>query len=239
MFDFADVRAVTFDCWGTLIRDRDMDAATARREAAIRRLLGVDEQRATALLEEAWDRHRDAWRSVATFGPGRMATYCVETAGDPSDEATLAELTLEFEEATLETGVDATPGAEETLEKLAAAGVRRALVCDTGMTPGRVARRMLEELGLEHRLEFLAFSDEVGVPKPDGAIFAKALAELGTKPEHALHAGDLKRTDVAGARALGMRTVRVRGAHDDKTELPDADAVIEILPELLPLLGLS
>ena len=51
MFD--GVRAVTFDCWGTLIRDRDMAAATALREAAIRRLLGVDEEQARALIREA------------------------------------------------------------------------------------------------------------------------------------------------------------------------------------------
>ena len=136
MFD--GVRAVTFDCWGTLIRDRDMTAATALREAAIRRLLGVDEERATALLKDAWDRHHDAWTSVGTFGPGRMAAYCVGAAGDPDDRATLTDLTREFEEATLETGVDATPGARKTLARLEAAGIRRALVCDTGMTPGRV-----------------------------------------------------------------------------------------------------
>src|SRR5437763_8412707 len=173
MFD--GIRAVTFDCWGTLIRDRDMAAATALREAAIRRLLGVDEERATVLLKEAWDPHHGAWTNVGTFGPGRMAAYCVEAAGDVHDEATLTQLTLAFEEATLETGVDATPGARQTLAKLEATGVRRALVCDTGMTPGRVVRTMLEELDLEPHLEFLAFSDEVGVPKPDAAIFAKAL----------------------------------------------------------------
>jgi FMN phosphatase YigB (HAD superfamily) len=235
---FDDVRAVTFDCWGTLIRDRDTVAATALREAAIHRLLGVDAERATALLREAWDRHHEAWTNIGMFGPGRMAAHCVEAAGDPADEETLAELTLEFEEATLETGVDATPGAREALARLEAAGIRRALVCDTGMTPGRVVRTMLDGLGIESHLEFLAFSDEVGVPKPDPAIFAKALAELGVKPEHAVHVGDLKRTDVGGARAFGMRTVRIRGAHDDKTELPEADAVIEVLPELLALLGL-
>ena len=75
---------------------------------------------------------------------------------------------------------------------------------------------MLEDLGLEPHLEFLAFSDEVGVPKPDPAIFAKALAELGAKPERAVHVGDLKRTDVAGARAFGhgpMPLAKVVSAH--------------------------
>jgi putative hydrolase of the HAD superfamily len=233
---FDGVRAVTFDCWATLIRDRDWDAATERRAAAITRLLGVDATRARALLQEAWERHHDAWREVSTFGPGRMAAYCAEASG-VDDEEVLAELTAEFEEATLATGVDSVEGARDTLRLMQEAGVRRALVCDTGMTPGRVVRWMLGDAGLLPHLEVLCFSDEVGVPKPDPGIFAKALAELGVKPEEALHIGDLKRTDIAGARAYGMRTVRFRGVHDDRSELPDADAVLDRLVDLPGLLG--
>jgi FMN phosphatase YigB (HAD superfamily) len=230
------IRAVTFDCWATLIRDRDFDAATRRREEAIRRLLGADDPRAASLLNEAWERHHDAWKGVATFGPGRMAAFCAEQLG-VDDADVVAELTAEFEEATMATGVEAVEGAEHTLRSLEAAGLRRALVCDTGMTPGRVVRWMLGDVGLLPYLEVLCFSDEVGVPKPDAGIFAKALAELGVKPEEAVHVGDLKRTDVAGARAFGMAAVRFRGAHDDRSELPDADAVLDHLPELLDLLA--
>jgi FMN phosphatase YigB (HAD superfamily) len=38
-----------------------------------------------------------------------------------------------------------------------------------------------------------------------------------------MHVGDLRRTDIAGASALGMRTVRYRALHDD----PDVDGGIE------------
>jgi putative hydrolase of the HAD superfamily len=235
---FLGIRAVTFDCWATLIRDRDLAAATLLREQAITRLLSVDEARAKALLGEAWDRHHDAWKQVGTFGPGRMAVYCVEQLGI-DDADLLAELTAEFEEATLATGVDAVEGAKETLQALQEAGIRRGLVCDTGMTPGRVVRWMLGDTGLVPFLEVLCFSDEVGVPKPDPGIFAKALAELGVKPGQALHVGDLKRTDIAGARSFGMAAVRFRGAHDDQSDLPEADAVLDRLPELLQLLGVQ
>ena len=230
------IRAVTFDCWATLIKDRDLPAATARREGAIVRLLGATPERARALLQEAWERHHDAWTSVTTFGPGRMASFCAEQQGTADDEV-LAELTAEFEEATLATGVDAVDGAKHTLEALRDAGIRRGLVCDTGMTPGRVVRWILGDLDLAPLLEVLCFSDEVGLPKPDPGVFAKALAELGVKPEEAVHVGDLKRTDIAGATAFGMRAVRFRGAHDDRSEAPDADVVIDRLPDLLPLLG--
>jgi putative hydrolase of the HAD superfamily len=228
--------AVTFDCWGTLIRDRDMDAAMARRERAITRLLGVDEQRAAGLLKEAWERHHDAWTRISQFGPGRMAVHCVRELG-VKDEGVLAELRAEFEEATLEVGVEAVDGVHETLGGLEARGIRRGLVCDTGMTPGRVVRRLLEDLGVASYLEVLGFSDEIGVPKPDRGIFATVLAELGAKPEESVHVGDLKRSDIAGALSFGMRAVRFRGVHDDASDLPDAAVVIDRLPDLLALVG--
>jgi putative hydrolase of the HAD superfamily len=82
-----------------------------------------------------------------------------------------------------------------------------------------------------------AFSDEVGVPKPDAAIFRAALDALGVPPEKALHVGDLRRTDVAGARDLAMRSVRIRASHDDLSPLPDADFVVDSHAVLRRLLG--
>jgi putative hydrolase of the HAD superfamily len=84
-----------------------------------------------------------------------------------------------------------------------------------------------------------AFSDEVGVYKPDPAIFARALTSLGDVPaDRALHVGDLRRTDIAGARAIGMTSVRYRGANDDDDEdLLDADHVIDHHLQLIPILA--
>jgi FMN phosphatase YigB (HAD superfamily) len=75
------------------------------------------------------------------------------------------------------------------------------------------------------------------VYKPDPAIFARALTSLGDVPaDRALHVGDLKRTDVAGARAFGMKSVRYRGANDDTEDLPDADHVIDHHTQLFGVL---
>jgi FMN phosphatase YigB (HAD superfamily) len=231
------IRAVTYDCWGTLLRDRDWTGAMARREGALRSLMGLDEKPASALLKEAGARHDDAWKQVETFGPGRMAAYCLEARG-VEDADLLARLTRAFEEASLEAGVAAVDGASETLEALAAAGIRRALVCDTGFTPGRVVRRLLADLGLASHLEALCFSDEVGVPKPGHDIFAKALAELGARPPEAVHIGDLKRTDIAGAHDIGMHAIRFRGVHDDCTDAPEAETVIDRHEQVLEVIGL-
>ena len=45
--------------------------------------------------------------------------------------------------------------------------------------------------------------------------------------EARLHVGDLRRSDVAGARAAGMRSVRFRGRNDDADEARSAAGVID------------
>ena len=84
----------------------------------------------------------------------------------------------------------------------------------------------------------LAFSDEVGAPKPDPRCFLAAIEPLGAEPKHVLHVGDLRRTDVAGARALGMRTARIRARNDDMSALEEADHVVDSHAELARLLGI-
>lgn len=210
----------------------------ADRAGALRRYLELDEQEAHDLLIEAWAKHDEAWKQVETFGPGRMAAYCLEARGISDDES-IAELTKEFEEASLKAGVEAVEGAGETLGALRDAGIRLALVCDTGFTPGRVVRHLLDEAGLLPYLEVQCFSDEVGVPKPGNEIFAKALAEMGVRPREAIHVGDLRRTDIAGARDIGMHAARFRGVHDDKSDAPEADIVLDDHRQLLEVLGLS
>lgn len=209
----------------------------ATRRSALRRFLDLTEEEAQSLLEEAWARHDDAWKQVETFGPGRMAAYCLEARGVFDDEP-ISQLTRKFEEASIEIGVDAVEGARETLAALAEAQIRRGLVCDTGFTPGRVVRQLLDDNGLLEYLEVLCFSDEVGVPKPGAEIFDKALAELGVRPPEAVHVGDLRRTDIAGAQSFGMHAVRFRGVHDDRSDSREARCVIDRHEELLDLLEL-
>jgi putative hydrolase of the HAD superfamily len=237
------LRAVTFDCWGTLIYERDAAqvhrlrveavARTARRGGAM-----LDADAARAVLDAAWRRHLEAWQAHRASGSAEMAAWVLEAlALEPAARSELVpELAGGLAEASLVAEIAALEGARETLEWLAAAGLRRALVCDTGFTPGRVVRRLLDRTGLLDLLEVLAFSDEVGVPKPEARIFEHALGALGTAPGAALHVGDLRRTDVAGARRLGMRSVRIRDHFDDSSEHAEADHVADSHAHLRELL---
>ena len=210
----------------------------ARRSSALRRFLDLSDEEARALIEEARARHDEAWKQVETFGPGRMAAYCLEAKGIFDDDR-IAKLTEEFELASTNAGVEAVEGAKETLEALRSKGIKLGLVCDTGFTPGKVVRQRLEDCELAEYLEVMCFSDEVGVPKPGQEIFAKALANLGVRPPEALHIGDLKRTDIAGAHDNGMHAVRFRGVHNDKTDATEAETVIDRHEQIFEVLGLD
>lgn len=83
--------------------------------------------------------------------------------------------------------------------------VRLGLCSNWSWTPAALA--ILEATGLRERLDALAISHDVGVRKPRPEIFTAALDALGVSPAETLHVGDNLEADVAGAAALGIRTV--------------------------------
>lgn len=244
--------AVTFDCWSTLIADHDWEATMRlrdRRLVEIAATVGIHlgEDRAHELITGSWEVHVAAWRRGEIFGARGAARWIASQIMDSGSPAAgsldhFAEsLRTSIEDATLWIGTRAVEGAAEALEALRVAGVTTALVCDTGFTPGRHVRKFLDEHGL--MLDHYLFSDEIGAPKPFPPIFEAALAATGSQPNQAIHIGDLRRTDIAGARAAGMATVRFAGVHDDgwgteDSEGEEADAVIRRWADFLPLVGL-
>lgn len=235
------IRAVTFDCWSTLIYEPDPRRSFALRVAACRDLLAAAGQARSALaveasLNQAWQRHHRAWVAGQVSGAPEVARWSLEQLEVRGVEALAPRLSAVLQEIQLGLGIAALEGARELLQDLRAAGVRRGLICDTGLTPGSVVRKLLGQAGLLDELEVLVFSDEAGVPKPHPRVFQQALEGLGASAAQALHVGDLRRTDVAGARGVGMASARIRDHHDDQSEHPEADHVVDSHAELRELL---
>jgi putative hydrolase of the HAD superfamily len=63
--------------------------------------------------------------------------------------------------------------------------------------------------GLLEHVDAVVTSAQVGVAKPDRAIFEYALSLAGAGPGEAVHVGDSLENDVAGARAAGIRPLLV------------------------------
>ncbi len=128
-----------------------------------------------------------------------------------SNEDAISATILEIENASLLADLELLPGVRETIPALAAAGYRLGIISDTSLTTGRILRSFLEKDGLLDCFTALTFSDETGYPKPDRRMFESTLAELGADPAQAVHVGDTPRTDIAGAKALGMVDHPLRG----------------------------
>lgn len=221
------IRAVTFDCWSTLIADRDFASATAARVRAIAEASQgrLDADAARALLDRAWRHHHHEWLDGRQYGSPGIARFVVDELGDQAVYGLLQEA---FEDAGRHGAIEEVPGAAAAVAALRERGIRTALICDAGLTPGRIVRDFLRDVGLLQHLEFCAFSDEIGVPKPSPKMFEAALSAIDTSPKDAVHVGDLLRTDVDGARAFGMRTIRITAVSDDSRKgfSWDADAVL-------------
>jgi putative hydrolase of the HAD superfamily len=215
---------VTFDCWATLLYEANTHNAPEARVRIVSELTGADPHDARAALRASWRRHQILWHHGVAFTAVDMTKLALDTLGVKLDEARGRALVTALETEALSHDVLALDGARDVLAALAQAGVRRALICDTGFTPGRVVRQLLERVGLLEFLEATAFSDEVGVPKPNPEIFRAVLATLDVAPLAAVHVGDLRRSDVAGAKKVEMGSIRLRALHDDADEGPGRQA---------------
>jgi putative hydrolase of the HAD superfamily len=238
----SSVECVTFDFWETLVHEPDQGLSRSR-VAAWRRILEVAGHAVTeAALRDAfavtWSAHDRAWRGAdRPFGGRAAARHALELLSVRVPPDTRAELVDVFTGIGSDVRLELAPDISETCLRLRQSGIRLGIVSDAGFVTGRAMRGFLERWGLLRLFDGWAFSDEVGVHKPSPQIFHTALSAAGGTPAaRAVHVGDVKRTDVAGARAVGMRALRYRGFADDPGPGPEADAVIDAHAHILELL---
>jgi putative hydrolase of the HAD superfamily len=98
------------------------------------------------------------------------------------------------------------PETHRVLKSVRARGLRLGVVSnfDSRLPP------ILRALGIETLVDTVVFSTGCGAAKPDERIFHRALRELGTTPQAALHVGDSLSADYHGASAAGMTAVHLR-----------------------------
>ena len=236
------IKAVTLDCWGTLLLDGPAsdDRYKGQRLAGIRLILRASGIRVTEAelgraYEDSGRRLAGIWRrrrDVPVTEPVTAILECI----DPGLSRRLGPDVMEtlihaYASPALVAPPAADPGALAALEGLAAQGVALGLVANTMRTPGDVLRQVFDRSGLLAPFKVLTFSDECGIRKPDPEIFLLTLRQVGVAPEDAVHVGDDPVLDVEGARDAGMRVVQV--AADGRATAPvKPDAVITRLSEL-------
>jgi putative hydrolase of the HAD superfamily len=107
--------------------------------------------------------------------------------------------------------------ARPTLETLHRQGYNLGIVSNAEAGIERVMR----QLGLTPLVDYLTYSEEVGVEKPDPRIFKIALGRAGCRADEALHIGNDYQADVVGARTAGLTPILL----DRNDHYPEADCL--------------
>ncbi len=241
------INTLTFDLWNTLYAASGAtgDVARERRlelwgQILASRGVQVSDEELRRAYRAGFDAYMAAWTSARHFGAREDVAFILDyfharAAKTAADHEEFEQTILAIEDASYLSPPALVAGVRETIPSLAVDGYRLGVISDTSLTPGRVLRDFLKNDGLLDCFSILTFSDETGFPKPDPRMFEVTLTGLGSRPAEAIHIGDTPRTDVAGARAAGMVSVRCAGVVDQSGE-PEADFVIRDHREITGIL---
>jgi putative hydrolase of the HAD superfamily len=210
----APVRALFFDVGGTLLRPWPsvgaIYAATANRHG----LSGTPEQ-----MEHAF---RESWAALKrpglTVSRKEWWRELVFRALGQENEACFQEL---FELFARPDAWRVFPDVESTLREARNRDLHVGVISNWDER----LRPLLEGIGLTHWFDSMTISCEVGVEKPDAAIFQAALRTAGLNASEALHVGDAFDADVKAAESMGMRAVLLQR---DSSRQPSHNTICDL-----------
>ena len=215
------IRAILFDLGNTLL---EYAQAGRWREFRLKRL----EEMYPAVREELGVIGISAGEFAASMGEviGGEKARAIEASGRSwhfaerlreglaavglrADESALERLTGIFYEP-IRAGTKPYPETREMLGRLRSLGTKLAIITNSPWdTPGRLLRGDLERWGLAGFFQAFICSGDVPWRKPNPAFMLAAAAALGVSAKDCLGVGDSPETDIAGARAAGMRSAWV------------------------------
>ena len=230
------LRAVTFDYWDTLVDGAAEVERTRLRRASLRRLFAdaghpLDAEAVATLHREAGAELDRWWREEQRGYSTAEAVRLILSRGGVSgaDDALVERTAVDINDALVAVPPRLIEGAAELLGRLAPR-FAFAIVSDTGIASGDAQNRVLALHGILDRFHATVYSMDIGWCKPRPEPFRAALAALGVAPGEAIHVGDIERTDVRGALAVGMRAIRVDVVRVSGSS--DAELVVTRLAEI-------
>jgi putative hydrolase of the HAD superfamily len=212
------VDAVLLDLYDTLVRTH-----WGQLSERITAELDIDK----ADLFRAYELTRAA-RGVGTYGSVRGdMTAIVEAAGvDP--DAEMIERLLAMEREFSETGVELWEDSLPVVRELRARGAKTALISNCSHS----TRPIVDRLEIAAEFDAILLSFEVGMHKPDPAIYREALRRLGdVSPDRAVFVDD-QPAYCDGAAVLGIETFLIDRSGDGTPDL-NGHRVIRDLRALL------
>ncbi|MGE0601918.1 MAG: HAD family hydrolase [Dehalococcoidia bacterium] len=230
------IRGVLFDWGGTIVRDDSLVVGAPAAAVASFARARLEIEVSDADLERAFHAVLPEYRPGETeTAPhisrllGAAFTWLGLAVGAGDVEACSR---IFFREATH--GLAVYDDARALLASLRVRGYRTGVVTNA-IFPAALFEPKVNELGLAGYIDSFVASADVGLAKPNPSPFLKALADVGLEPHEALFVGDMADTDIAGARAAGMRAVLLE--RTDRARDRAGFLVIERLTALNEFLG--
>lgn len=217
-----EVQGLLFDLDNTLM-DRDQTFRSFSTAFVQEFLSHLDEEQAAQVVEDMIVRDADGYRDKDGFFAELSEVLPWEKA------LSAAEIREYYDETYIRHGA-IMKHAVQTLE----------YCCDRGYVLGLVTNGSrdiqygkIDLLGLRGYFHSIVISGEVGIWKPDPAIYQLALERLGTPADKTLFIGDHPVNDIQGAERAGMDTVWLKRNHAwDESLQAKPVAIIHELDEL-------
>ena len=227
------IEAVTFDLWDTLIQEVPGGSARVARLRIDEIANILDSSGMTfpvEAIEKAYSdtgRHLEGlWAEAKDVTLAYQVNFLLRRLDDDLlealDSVAMDRILESYSESMLQHPPKLLPNAKEALAEVREMVPMMGLISNTGKTPGRVLRVLMDRLDVLRFFDATTFSDEMLTRKPSPEIFVKTLSDLGSSPSGTVHIGDDAIADIAGAKGVSMRAIRVGGpaSPDDS----DADA---------------
>jgi HAD superfamily hydrolase (TIGR01549 family) len=236
------LKLITIDFWNTLF---DSSNGKQRNEMRQHVLLSeikkfnrtISEVEFNEALKESWNYFNTIWMNeLRTPTPYDTVKFFWDYLKLPFDSESIEIIEKVFSESSLNYPPNMNPGVKESLKELSK-NYKLGIISDTGFTPGSLLRELLKRFEILEYFSGFSFSDETGVSKPHPKAYTTLLEHYKIKADEALHIGDIERTDIFGAKSLGMKAIKYCGDETSrfksKEEESQADVILNHWDDIL------
>jgi FMN phosphatase YigB (HAD superfamily) len=226
------LRGVIFDLGGTIAVDRPLEVWKREHLAHLTRNVPQPEPWMLDLISDqfAWYQTNDAVQPTRAALRRHLEHHGVDLTDDLFGQV------CRWFSPPLCDVMDVEPDARRVLHELVSMGLPLAACCNVLWRDRDQLYKDLAAWGLAGSFEVIVSSLDVGVMKPHPAMFRAALDGLGVAPHETVMIGDRPDWDIAGAQAVGIRTIWKRPKGFVATCHPAPDAEVDTLTELLDVI---
>lgn len=203
----ANIQAVVFDLYGTLIYLADETKPYARLFADIGLQTPEEFRRARRIaITEDFDSLASLVRRIRPHAQIDLESY---------------QQKIEKERAS----ASLYPETRKVLEQLRDQKIRLGLISNLASP----YKKPFFDLGLNSYFDKILFSCDVGLRKPDPRIYQKIIEHFGINPVQALMTGDKVHADVDGPKLIGMNAVLLDRTNNSQNSISTLDGVFQYL----------